>query len=98
MTVSVALCTYNGANFIGEQLQSICSQTMSPNEIVICDDASTDKTISCIREIKNNYPAIDWKIVKNTSNLGYVKNFEQAISLASGDIIFLSDQDDVWLP
>lgn len=98
MTVSIALCTYNGARFITEQLESICNQTVQPNEIVICDDLSTDETLSCIEEVKNSYPAIDWKIRRNTANLGYVKNFEQAVSLTTGDIIFLSDQDDVWLP
>src|SRR5687768_2514416 len=98
MVISVALCTYNGAKFIAEQLESICKQTTPPNEIVICDDGSTDDTIACIDRVKKNHPAIDWKIKRNTANLGYVKNFEQAVLLTTGDIVFLSDQDDVWLP
>lgn len=93
--ISVALCTYNGEKFIKEQINSIINQTQSPNEIIICDDCSSDKTI----EIANSTLAT-WdgniKIIRNEHNLGFIKNFEKAIALASGDIIFLSDQDDVW--
>src|SRR5688572_18023212 len=98
MAISVAICTHNGSNFIEEQLESICKQTMQPDEIVVCDDASTDNTLACVQNVRDKFPGISWKIIGNAQNLGYVKNFEQAISLASGDIIFLSDQDDVWLP
>src|SRR5688500_584329 len=93
MSVSIALCTYNGARFITEQLESICKQTMQPDEIVVCDDASTDNTLACVQNVRDKFPGISWKIIRNDQNLGYVKNFEQAISLASGDIIFLSAQD-----
>lgn len=92
---SVALCSYNGIKYIKEQLSSILSQSITPDEIVICDDCSTDGT----RELLENYifnPQIKVKLVKNENRLGYKKNFEKAISLCSGDLIFLSDQDDIW--
>lgn len=95
---SVALCTYNGEKFIKEQLQSILTQTILPEQIVICDDSSTDSTIKKIRSIAECHYRIDWKIVINNTKLGYVKNFEKAISRCSHNYIFLADQDDVWLP
>lgn len=95
MTISVALCTYNGENFIEQQLDSILNQTLKVDEIVVCDDISTDNTIKIIEEYSLKFPGI-FKIYKNQYNLGSVKNFEKAISLCSGDIIFLSDQDDIW--
>jgi glycosyltransferase involved in cell wall biosynthesis len=94
MLISVAMCTYNGEKYIKEQINSILSQTVLPDEIIICDDGSTDDTINIIRGINN--PRI--KLQQNPVNLGFIKNFEQAIKKCSGDIIFLSDQDDVWLP
>jgi glycosyltransferase involved in cell wall biosynthesis len=86
--ISVAMCTYNGAEFLRPQLESIFAQTRQPDEIVICDDASTDETRSLI-------PA-NVVLRVNEQNLGTVKNFEKAIGLCSGDVIALSDQDDVW--
>ncbi len=93
--ISVALCTYNGEKFIEEQLLSILNQTLPVDEIVVCDDGSTDKTKEILETYQKNDNRI--KIHINNSNLGIIKNFEKAISLAKGDIIFLSDQDDVWL-
>ncbi len=92
--ISVALCTYNGEKYLEEQLQSILKQTKPVDEIVVCDDRSTDRTI----EILKKYRKIDsrFKIFRNHKNLGTIKNFEKAINLTSGDFIFLSDQDDVW--
>ncbi len=95
MNVSVALCTYNNTEFLSEQLKSILNQTVNLSEIVICDDASTDGTWQLILAWQQKYPEII-KAIRNNSNLGYTKNFEKAISLCTGDIIFLSDQDDVW--
>lgn len=95
--ISVALCTYNGEQFLREQLKSILNQTLPPDEIVICDDCSTDKTVEIIKSVFSNDR---WneklKIVVNSKNLGFRRNFEKAISLCTGDIIFLCDQDDVW--
>ncbi|MGM5630097.1 glycosyltransferase [Apibacter raozihei] len=97
MRISVAICTYNGENYLSGQLDSIVSQTVQPDEVVICDDGSTDKTHSIIEEFQSRYPSMV-KFFHNTTNLRVIKNFEKAINLCNGDIIFLSDQDDVWFP
>lgn len=95
MKISVALCTYNGEKYLKEQIDSILQQTHAVDEIVVCDDGSSDKTISILQEYSSLYPSI-FKIHKNEVNLRSVKNFEKAITLCTGEIIFLSDQDDVW--
>ncbi|GAA4148929.1 glycosyltransferase [Chryseobacterium ginsenosidimutans] len=95
MKISIALCTYNGEKFIREQIDSILKQTQKVSEIVICDDGSVDSTIEILQNYKNRYPEI-FKIHINKKNLKSVKNFEKAIALCTGDIIFLSDQDDIW--
>lgn len=97
LRLSVAMCTYNGELYIKEQLESIINQALPVNEIIICDDGSTDKTISIIKDFADNNKQIIINIHQNSTNLGVVKNFEKAISLCSGDIIFFSDQDDIWL-
>lgn len=89
--VSVCIATYNGEKYIKEQLLSIISQLDSTDEIIISDDKSTDKTIEIIKELNDRRI----KFFFNTSK-GYTNNFQNAIKHASGDFIFLSDQDDVW--
>jgi len=96
LKVSVALCTYNGERFIEAQLNSILNQSRPPDEIIVCDDGSTDNTIDIVRAVSLTHPGII-RIFKNHANLGCVRNFEQAIRRATGNVIFLSDQDDVWL-
>lgn len=93
--ISVAMCTYNGADHIREQLHSIAAQTVQPDEIVICDDGSTDETIAIIKETLANWPG-EVRVIENETNLGFSRNFQKAISLCKGEIIFLCDQDDVW--
>ena len=96
-TVSIALCTYNGASFLSHQLDSLASQTLLPDEIIICDDASSDNSL----QIANSFASkvsIPVRIHQNKKNLGYVKNFENAISRCTQDLIFLCDQDDLWHP
>lgn len=95
-SISIAMATYNGEKYLREQIDSILNQTVPPNEIVICDDCSSDNTWAILEEYatKDNR----FKIYKNNPNLGFVKNFEKALSLTTGDYIALSDQDDVWLP
>jgi len=95
MRISVAMCTYNGAEFLPAQLQSIITQSRSPDEIVICDDRSTDDTQKLLEEFKSESP-VPIKVHINDQNLGSIKNFERAITLCTGDVIALSDQDDVW--
>lgn len=95
MKISVALCTYNGEKFISEQLQSIINQTVSVDEIIICDDNSTDKTASICEEILSK-SGIDYKIVVNEASLGVANNFLKALKMTTGDYVFTCDQDDVW--
>lgn len=97
MTTSVAMCTYNGAQFIEEQLRSIIDQTIPVGEVVVCDDRSTDETLVIIEKIAKE-TSIPIRIYINETNLGCVANFEKAISLCNGEVIFLSDQDDIWMP
>ncbi len=92
---SIAMCTYNGEKYVREQLESIVEQTLQPDEIVICDDCSKDRTVEIVRETLKDWSG-SWRLVCNEENLGFKKNFEKAISLCQGDIIYLSDQDDVW--
>jgi len=95
MKISVALCTFNGDKFLHEQINSIIDQTLKVDEIVICDDCSTDGTLKILEDYKEIYPAL-FQIHQNEANLKSNKNFEKAIALCSGDYIFLSDQDDIW--
>lgn len=95
MTSSVALCTYNGHAYIAEQLDSILNQTQPVSEIILCDDGSTDDTWPIISDYAEQYPRVI-KAYQNPENLGYVSNFEKAMSLCSGDIVLLCDQDDRW--
>src|SRR2546426_7732246 len=96
-SVSVAMCTYNGARFLLAQLRSIAFQTRPPDELVICDDGSTDKTLAIVTRYAGTveFPV---RVHRNSQRLGPAKNFEQALSLCRGDIVALSDQDDVWRP
>lgn len=95
---SVALASRNGEAHIREQLSSILTQTVLVDEIVVSDDASTDRTLEIVDEFAR-YAAADVPIIrvlKNTDALGVTANFEQALLAAAGHIIFLSDQDDLW--
>lgn len=89
------MCTYNGSKYISQQLNSILNQSRKVDEIVICDDHSTDDTIAIIEEILSN-DFENYQIHVNDNNIGYIKNFDKAIGLCSGDLIFLCDQDDIW--
>jgi glycosyltransferase involved in cell wall biosynthesis len=95
MKVSIALCTYNGEQYICNQLNSILNQSFPVNEIIVCDDASTDATIQILEDYKARFPGVI-TIYKNSINKGTIRNFENAITLTRGEIIFLSDQDDIW--
>ncbi len=95
MGISVAMCTYNGARYLDQQLESIASQTHAPAELVICDDGSSDETVQLIHAFSSQakFPV---RLHVNEKNLGSTKNFEQAIALCNQEIIALADQDDVW--
>jgi hypothetical protein len=93
--VSVGMCTYQGEAYLQQQLESIGSQTLPPDELVICDDVSTDGTASIVDRFRPEAP-FPIRFFVNQKRLGPTKNFERAILLCEGDVIFLADQDDVW--
>jgi len=93
--VSIGLCTYNGSVFLSEQLKSLLNQDYPNYEIVIIDDNSTDDTADIISSFLHD-PRI--RSYRNNENLGYAANFGKALSLCNGELIALSDQDDIWLP
>ena len=95
MRFSVAMCTYNGADFLPAQLASIAAQTRPPHELIVCDDASTDQTRAVLDSFART-SSIPVSLYFSDENTGSVKNFERAIGLCTGDVIALSDQDDVW--
>lgn len=96
-TISIAMTTYNGERFLQEQLDSFLGQTRLPDELVVCDDGSSDATLDILHNFACQAP-FPVHIHCNEKNLGYARNFEKAASLCTQDIIFFSDQDDVWLP
>lgn len=93
--VSIAMATYNGGKYLREQLDSLYSQTRIPDEVVVCDDNSTDNTVEILEEYKQRKGL---RYYVNNSALGVNKNFEKAIRLCTGDYIAICDQDDVWMP
>lgn len=92
MKISVCLAAYNGASYIEQQLTSILCQLEKDDEVIIVNDASSDKTLERILSFSDRR----LHIISNDRNRGVLVSFEKAISLASGQIIFLSDQDDIW--
>lgn len=94
MKVSVIMATCNGEAYLEQQLDSIIKQLDSNSEIIISDDCSTDKTKNIIDQFNDSRILL----LQNKTSLGIIKNFEHALAHATGDIIFLSDQDDIWLP
>jgi glycosyltransferase involved in cell wall biosynthesis len=101
-TLSVALCTYNGARYLEEQLLSILNQTLPPTQLVVSDDASTDNTVELVQSVvadfqnTNQAVPVSLVILRNSESLGVTKNFEQAVRNCDGDLISLCDQDDRW--
>jgi len=89
------MCTYNGARFLPEQLASVSSQTQLPDEVIICDDCSTDGTRDLLQSFARTVP-FAVRIHQNEQRLGSTRNFEKAIRFCTGEIIALADQDDVW--
>jgi glycosyltransferase involved in cell wall biosynthesis len=93
--VSIAMTTYNGERFLRKQLDSIYNQSYKNIEVVVCDDRSTDNTIQILEEYRNKYGT---HVYVNESNVGFLRNFEKALTLCQGKYIALADQDDIWLP
>lgn len=95
LAISVAMCTFNGAQFLDAQLESLAAQSRPPNELIVCDDGSSDKTCEIAKEFarRAKFPV---RLITNDKNLGTTKNFEKAVRLCQGPIIALADQDDIW--
>lgn len=89
------MCTFNGARFLPTQLESIAVQDRPPDELVICDDGSSDGSVEIAREFAERV-TFSTRVVVNEKNLGSTKNFEKAVSLCQGAIVALADQDDIW--
>lgn len=93
--ISVVMATFNGEHFLRKQLDSILQQTLAPKEIIIVDDCSQDGTVAILKEYAANFSSI--RFVSNEENLGYIGNFEKGMMMAQGNLIALSDQDDIWV-
>lgn len=95
--ISVAMTTCNGEDYVAEQLRSICTQSRLPDEVVVCDDDSSDQTLAIVESVLADVP-FRTEVVANPERIGVVGNIEQAIRRTTGDIIVLADHDDVWRP
>lgn len=98
MKISIAMTTYNGRAYIEKQIMSILKQTRKADEIIICDDCSTDGTVDILKKILEREKCDVFYLIENTVNQGYRKNFKKSIELTSGELVFLCDQDDIWEP
>ena len=95
-SISVVLSAYNGSKYIEEQLRSINEQEMAPDEVLIVDDCSTDNTYEIVKKYISDNKLENWNVIKNTRNIGWKRSFVNAMQIATGDLIFLCDQDDIW--
>lgn len=93
--ISVVLASYNGEAYIEQQLDSLRNQTLSIHEVIIFDDQSSDMTASIVKNYIERYQ-LPWMLYEQKQNVGYIKNFSSALQKATGDILFLCDQDDIW--
>ncbi len=97
MKISVVMASYNGEKYLVEQLDTIRNQSVFVDELIICDDCSSDRTVEIAEKyIADNGLDNNWKVVINERNMGYANNFNKATLLATGDLIFFADQDDLW--
>ena len=94
--VSVVICTYNGAKFLGEQLDSVLRQDYPLHEIIVQDDASTDETMGIVLRYASQHARI--KVFRNPQPLGINRNFFSALRRVTGDYVAICDQDDHWRP
>jgi glycosyltransferase involved in cell wall biosynthesis len=95
--ISIAMATYNGERFLEEQLRTLGEQVKLPDEVVVCDDGSTDRTPEILAQFAKRAP-FPVRLVINDQRLGWRENFLKAASLCTSDYIAFCDQDDVWLP
>src|ERR1700730_9787095 len=97
MSVSIAMATYNGEQHIKRQLESLAVQTHPPRELVVTDDASDDHTVLVLTSFGKHAP-FPVRVYRNSTRLGYRRNFMLAASLCNSELIAFCDQDDVWYP
>jgi glycosyltransferase involved in cell wall biosynthesis len=95
--VSIAMTTFEGSRYVDAQLESFAAQTRPPDQLVVCDDLSTDDTVDRIRAFAERV-AFDVRVKRNPTRLLTTPNFAKAVSLTDGDVVFFADQDDVWHP
>ncbi len=98
MKTSAVLATYNGEAYLLQQLESIRQQTRPVDEVLICDDGSTDQTVSLAESFIERHRLTGWRVVGHQTNVGYAENYKRALDAAAGEILFPCDQDDVWAP
>lgn len=97
LSISIAMTTYNGSEYVVEQLESLLKQTRPADEVIILDDCSSDNTVEKVTQyIECHSLSESWKIHVNPNNLGYVGNFLACAQKCKGDIICFCDQDDIW--
>jgi glycosyltransferase involved in cell wall biosynthesis len=94
-TTTVVLCTRNGERYVAKQIESIAGQTVAVDELIVCDDASSDDTLPVVRDAVASLP-FTVAIHEGVTPLGVARNFERGMRLANGDLIIFADQDDVW--
>lgn len=103
-TLSVALCTYNGAAHVADQLSTILQQTLLPQEIVVSDDGSSDDTVQIVQttfaawQAESMTRSVALRVLRHPTPLGVTANFEYALASCTGDLLALCDQDDLWQP
>lgn len=94
--ISIVMATYNGEKFVRQQLESIRTQSLKANEVLICDDCSTDDTFQIIKQHISDNKLINWHLKTNAKNIGWKQSFWNLLHEAQNEFVFLSDQDDVW--
>jgi glycosyltransferase involved in cell wall biosynthesis len=94
MRLSVCMATYNGSRYLREQLDSILTQLGPLDELIVVDDGSRDETVAMLQSLGDGRVHLH----RNERNLGPIRSFERALGLSLGEVVFLADQDDVWLP
>ncbi|RZK33118.1 MAG: glycosyltransferase [Hymenobacter sp.] len=93
--VSILMATYNGATYLTQQMDSILAEVALGDEIFVVDDASSDETFEILLRYATKFPAVT--VIRNDNNIGVKKTFERLLGLSTKDIVFLSDQDDIWI-
>lgn len=96
MKISVVVSVFNGEKYISEQLDSLRHQTRRPDEVLLFDDGSSDKTPQIVTNYITKYSLANWKYTRNPENKGWRRNFMEGMWAASGELVFSCDQDDIW--